>query len=72
MISNVKGHFTRFGGQIVTAEDPLKSEVTATIDMTSVDTANAARDEHLGTADFFEGREVTRHELPLHRHQAGR
>jgi polyisoprenoid-binding protein YceI len=54
MISNVKGHFTRFEGQIVTAGDPLKSEVTATIDMASVDTANATRDEHLRTADFFE------------------
>jgi polyisoprenoid-binding protein YceI len=54
MISNVKGHFTKFEGQIVTAEDPLKSEVTATIDMTSIDTANATRDEHLRTADFFE------------------
>jgi polyisoprenoid-binding protein YceI len=54
MISNIKGHFTKFEGQIVTAEDPLKSEVTATIDMTSIDTANAVRDEHLRTADFFE------------------
>jgi polyisoprenoid-binding protein YceI len=54
MISNVKGHFTRFEGQIVTAGDPLESEVTATIDMTSVDTASAVRDEHLRTADFFE------------------
>jgi polyisoprenoid-binding protein YceI len=54
MISNVKGHFTKFEGQIVTAEDPLKSEVTATIDMTSIDTANATRDEHLRAADFFE------------------
>jgi polyisoprenoid-binding protein YceI len=54
MISNVRGHFTRFEGQIVTAEDPLKSEVTATIDMTSIDTANATRDAHLRTADFFE------------------
>jgi polyisoprenoid-binding protein YceI len=54
MISNVKGHFTKFEGQIVTAEDPLKSEVTATIDMTSIDTANATRDDHLRTADFFE------------------
>jgi polyisoprenoid-binding protein YceI len=53
-ISNVKGHFTRFGGQIVTAEDPLRSGVTATIDMTSIDTANAARDAHLRSADFFE------------------
>ncbi|GAA4606562.1 YceI family protein [Actinoallomurus liliacearum] len=54
MISKVRGHFTHFEGQIVTAEDPLKSEVTATIDMTSIDTANAPRDEHLRNADFFE------------------
>lgn len=54
MISKVKGHFTRFEGQIVTAGDPLESEVTATVDMTSVDTANAMRDEHLRAADFFE------------------
>jgi polyisoprenoid-binding protein YceI len=54
MISNVKGHFTRFGGRIVTANDPVKSEVTATIDMTSIDTADSGRDEHLRTADFFQ------------------
>jgi len=54
MISNVRGHFTRFEGQIVTAEDPLGSEVTATVDMASIDTANATRDAHLRTADFFE------------------
>ncbi|MEV5746590.1 YceI family protein [Actinoallomurus sp. NPDC052308] len=54
MISKVRGNFTRFDGHIVTAEDPLKSEITATIDMTSVDTANAPRDEHLRNADFFE------------------
>ncbi|MEV5711053.1 YceI family protein [Actinoallomurus sp. NPDC052274] len=54
MISKVRGHFTRFDGRIVTAADPLKSEVTATVDMTSIDTANAPRDEHLRNADFFE------------------
>ena len=54
MISNVKGHFTRLEGRIVTAEDPLDSAVTATIDMTSIDTANAMRDEHLRSAEFFE------------------
>jgi polyisoprenoid-binding protein YceI len=53
-ISNIKGHFTRFEGQIVTSEDPLKSEVTATIDMASIDTANRKRDDHLRSADFFE------------------
>jgi polyisoprenoid-binding protein YceI len=54
MISNIKGRFTKFEGQIVTSQDPLQSEVTATIDTTSIDTANATRDEHLRSADFFE------------------
>lgn len=54
MISNVKGHFTGFEGRIVTAADPLASEVTATVDMASIDTANAMRDEHLRSADFFD------------------
>jgi len=54
MISNVKGHFTKFEGQIVTAGDPLNSGVSATIDVSSIDTANATRDEHLRTADFFD------------------
>jgi polyisoprenoid-binding protein YceI len=54
MVSKVRGHFTRFEGPIITAVDPLRSEVTATIDMTSIDTANAQRDEHLRSADFFE------------------
>lgn len=54
MISNVKGHFTKFEGQIVTAGNRLRSEVTATIDMASVDTANAMRDDHLRGADFFD------------------
>jgi polyisoprenoid-binding protein YceI len=54
MISKIKGHFTKFEGGIVTAEDPLRSEVTATIDMTSIDTASVPRDEHLRNADFFE------------------
>ena len=53
MISNVKGHFTAFEGRIVTAADPLDSEVTATIDMASIDTANPMRDDHLRSADFF-------------------
>lgn len=54
MISKVRGHFTAFEGQIVTAADPLESSVTATIDLTSVDTAGKQRDDHLRSADFFE------------------
>ncbi|MBC6462962.1 YceI family protein [Actinomadura sp. HBU206391] len=54
MISKIRGRFTAFAGQIVTAADPLLSSVTATIDLTSVDTANAQRDDHIRSADFFE------------------
>ena len=54
MVAKVRGHFTRFSGTIVTAEDPLDSHVSATIDMASVDTGQPGRDEHLRNADFFE------------------
>jgi len=54
MISKVKGRFAVFESRIVTAADPLDSSVTATIDMASVDTGNAQRDDHLRNSDFFE------------------
>jgi polyisoprenoid-binding protein YceI len=54
MISKVRGQFTVFEGEIVTAPDPLASSVTAVIDLTSIDTSNADRDKHLRSADFFE------------------
>lgn len=54
MVSKVRGLFTTFEGQIVTGADPLKSSVTATIDLTSINTANDQRDDHIRSADFFE------------------
>ena len=54
MISKVRGRLTAFEGQIVTAADSLESSVTATIDLTSVDTGNAQRDDHIRSADFFD------------------
>src|SRR4051812_32992672 len=54
MVSKVRGHFTSFEGTIVTASDPLRSSVTATIDLTSIDTSNHQRDEPIRSADFFE------------------
>jgi polyisoprenoid-binding protein YceI len=55
MVSKVRGHFTAFEGQIVTAPgDLLRSSVTATIDISSVDTSNKQRDDHLRSADFFD------------------
>jgi polyisoprenoid-binding protein YceI len=54
MVSKVRGKFTSFSGEVVTAENPLDSTVSATIDLSSVDTGNADRDNHIRSADFFE------------------
>jgi polyisoprenoid-binding protein YceI len=54
MVSKVRGRFTKFSGQIVTAEDPLQSSVTAEIDLTSINTGQEQRDQHIQSADFFE------------------
>lgn len=54
MLGSAKGRFTKFSGTIeVDREHPEKSSVVATIQAASIDTANAKRDEHLRTADFF-------------------
>jgi polyisoprenoid-binding protein YceI len=54
MVSKVRGKFSNFSGQIVTAEDPFKSAATAEIDLKSITTGNDQRDEHLRSADFFQ------------------
>ena len=54
MVSKVRGRFTSFSGDIVTGESPLDSSVTATIDLSSIDTGNPDRDNHIRSADFFE------------------
>jgi polyisoprenoid-binding protein YceI len=54
MVSKVRGKFTSFQGEIVTADDPLDSTVYAAIELSSIDTGNADRDNHIRSADFFE------------------
>src|SRR5258708_24753957 len=54
MVSKVRGRFNTFSGEIVTAEDPTKSSVTAEIDLKSINTGNEQRDGHIQSADFFE------------------
>jgi polyisoprenoid-binding protein YceI len=53
MISKVRGTFETFDVTVVTAENPLDSTVTASIDVASVNTKVEARDAHLRTSDFF-------------------
>ena len=54
MVSKVRGHFTRFQGELTLTPDPLASSVTASIEVASIDTNNPQRDEDLRSANFFE------------------
>jgi len=54
MVSKVRGKFTKYEAELVTADNPLESSVTASIDLNSIDTGNPDRDNHLRSADFFE------------------
>ena len=54
MVSKVRGYFREFSGEIVTAQDPTQSSVTATIDLSSIDTRQEQRDAHIRSADFFD------------------
>jgi polyisoprenoid-binding protein YceI len=53
-IVNADGRFHRFGGTVsVDPRDPTTARVSVTVDAASIDTANAKRDNHLRSADFF-------------------
>ena len=54
MVSKVRGKFTKFSGQLVTAEDVLSSSVTAEIELSSIETGAEQRDAHLRSPDFFD------------------
>jgi len=54
MLTKVRGRFTGISGIIEVAEDLSQSTAEVTIDMTSTDSGNHARDEHLRSADFFD------------------
>ena len=54
MLTKVRGRFTGLSGVIEVAEAPGDSTVAVTVDMTSVESGNQARDDHLRSADFFD------------------
>ena len=54
MVSKVRGSFTKIEGQIITAENPLESSATATIDMTSFNTNNDQRDSDVKGENFLD------------------
>jgi len=54
MVSKVRGNFTGVQGEIVTAESPLDSSATATIDTTSFNTGNDQRDGDIKGENFLD------------------
>lgn len=52
-LSNVRGRFSTFDAKLLVGDDLASSSISATIDLTSVDTNNADRDAHLKGTDFF-------------------
>jgi polyisoprenoid-binding protein YceI len=55
MISNVSGSFNQFDVQVETeGEDFTTAKIQVKVDMNSISTRNAQRDEHLKASDFFE------------------
>lgn len=55
MFTNVSGKFNQFEASIENEEDDFStSTISFSADVNSVDTANADRDNHLRSADFFD------------------
>jgi len=55
MINNVKGQLNTFQIDVQQAGDDLKSaSITFTADLSSIDTNNEQRDQHLKSGDFFD------------------
>jgi len=57
MITTVTGHFRKFDLEVVTESEEFESarQIVFTADIDSIDTNNAQRDQHLRSADFFNG-----------------
>ena len=53
IVSKVRGAFESFEGTLVTREDIRESGVNVSVDLSSINTGSAQRDEHLRSSDFF-------------------
>ena len=54
MVTKVRGRFTGVTGAVMIAEDIEDSSVDVTIDMATVESGSAARDEHIKSAELFD------------------
>ena len=54
MVSKIRGKFTEFTGNIVTAENVLDSHAEGEVKMATIDTGNQMRDDDLRGSNFFD------------------
>jgi polyisoprenoid-binding protein YceI len=54
MLSKVRGRFEKFEGEIVTTDNILETRSTISVDLNSINTGNADRDDDLRSANYFE------------------
>ena len=54
MVTKVRGTFGMKSATLVAPENPLDAKVEASVDVSSVDTKDEGRDNHLRSADFFD------------------
>lgn len=54
LMSRVRGRFSEFSGEIAIGESLETSSANVTIELSSVNTGNEMRDNHLRTKDFFD------------------
>ena len=53
-VSKVRGRFTRFDAEVVIGETLDTTSVNATVDVASIDTANADRDAHVLSPELID------------------
>jgi polyisoprenoid-binding protein YceI len=54
MVTKVRGKFNEFEGAAKVADDVTASQVSAVVQLASIDTGSADRDAHLKSGDFFD------------------
>jgi len=54
IMSKVRGHFTEFDGAIVTGQGLADGSARVEVQLSSIDTRNQQRDDHLRSSDFFD------------------
>jgi polyisoprenoid-binding protein YceI len=54
LMSKVRGKFETFEGTVATGDDVTDSRVDVSVDLSSINTGTAARDDDLRSANFFE------------------